>query len=111
MGGSNPGDCRTEGSFQGLNIFLLMVAEVYIANGHLPTPPLSKKQDKKYMRLSSYQEIDDEECWYMPVVLRRLRQEHYQFKTNLKYSKTLSQKFKINKLINKNTAHQVYYPE
>lgn len=47
----------------------------------------------------------------MLVVLRRLRQEHYQFKTNLKYSKTLSQKFKINKLINKNTAHQVYYSE
>lgn len=35
MGGSNPGDCRMEGSFQGLNIFLLMVTEVYIANGHL----------------------------------------------------------------------------
>lgn len=41
-----------------------------------PPPPLSRKQDKKYMKLSSYQEIDDEECWYMLVVLRRLRQEH-----------------------------------
>lgn len=41
MGGSNPGDCRMEGSFQGLNIFLLMVTEVYIANGHLSTPPHS----------------------------------------------------------------------
>lgn len=43
MGRSNPGDCRKEGSFQGLNILPLMVTEVYIASGHLPPPPFSKR--------------------------------------------------------------------
>jgi hypothetical protein len=66
-----------------------------------PLPHSPKEQEKKYMRLSSYQEIDTKECWSMHVVLRELKQEHDEFKTSLRDSKILPQKFKIIEEINK----------